>query len=47
MENTDGTFTCHWCANPFVRRYLTGRKPHYRTATCRQRAYEHRRRGAR
>jgi hypothetical protein len=47
MEHADGTFTCHWCATNFPRRSHTGRKPHYCTATCRQRAYEHRRRGAR
>jgi hypothetical protein len=46
MENPDGTFTCHWCASSCARRYLTGRKPHYCNASCRQRAYEHRRRGA-
>jgi hypothetical protein len=47
MEHPLGHFHCLWCACSFPRRYLVGRKPHYCSPTCRQRAYESRRRGAR
>jgi hypothetical protein len=47
MEVEPNVFSCLWCASTFPRRYLVGRKPHYCSATCRQRAYEERRRGAR
>jgi hypothetical protein len=44
---TRNQFACLWCSQTFARRHLNGRKPHYCSATCRQRAYEERRRGAR
>lgn len=46
MEIDRNVFTCNWCGTTFPRRHWTGRKPHYCTVTCRQRAYEDRRRGA-
>ncbi|MFN0089755.1 MAG: hypothetical protein ACKVWR_05710 [Acidimicrobiales bacterium] len=45
MEIAKNTFACRWCATVFPRRVLCGRKPHYCGRSCRQRAYEHRRRG--
>jgi hypothetical protein len=45
MQLTEG-FACDWCGREFVRRYDRGRRPLYCTRTCRQRAYESRRRGA-
>jgi hypothetical protein len=46
MEIEPDRFACSWCARPFRRRFLVGRKPVYCAQTCRQRAYEARRRGA-
>ncbi len=46
MEIDRNVFTCNWCGTTFPRRHWTGRKPHYCSVTCRQRAYEERRRGA-
>ena len=45
MELEHNHFACVWCGHHFQRRSYTGRKPHYCSATCRQRAYEARRRG--
>jgi hypothetical protein len=45
METTRDHFTCLWCGTAFLRRHPCGRKPCYCTHTCRQRAYEARRRG--
>ncbi|MFN0088790.1 MAG: hypothetical protein ACKVWR_00750 [Acidimicrobiales bacterium] len=47
MEIARNTFACRWCATVFARRSRCGRKPHYCGRSCRQRAYEHRRRGRR
>ncbi|MDH4146469.1 MAG: hypothetical protein OEY23_15010, partial [Acidimicrobiia bacterium] len=41
---TRNHFTCLWCSEQFKRRRPIGRKPHYCSASCRQRAYEARRR---
>jgi hypothetical protein len=46
MEISEDRFVCEWCAHPFARRYERGRRPLYCGHTCRQRAYEERRRGA-
>lgn len=46
MQLNDSEFACEWCGNQFVRRYPRGRCPLYCARTCRQRAFEHRRRGA-
>jgi hypothetical protein len=46
MEIGYDDFACEWCAKGFVRRYQRGRRPLYCGRTCRQRAYEERRRGA-
>jgi hypothetical protein len=46
MELNDNDYACEWCARPFVRRYHRGRRPLYCGRSCRQRAYEERRRGA-
>jgi hypothetical protein len=46
MELDDNQYVCEWCARGFVRRYERGRRPLYCGRTCRQRAYEDRRRGA-
>ena len=45
MEISRNLFVCTWCARRFPRRCPTGRKPHYCSASCRQRAFECRRRG--
>ena len=39
-------FVCEWCDREFPRAHRRGRFPHYCGRTCRQRAYESRRRGA-
>ena len=39
-------FGCEYCGCEFERRHRRGRHPHYCSRTCRQRAYESRRRGA-
>jgi hypothetical protein len=39
-------FGCEYCGLEFERRFRRGRHPHYCSRTCRQRAYESRRRGA-
>jgi hypothetical protein len=46
MTSPPNSFDCHWCGTCFLRRHPTGRRPLYCRRTCRQRAYEHRRRGA-
>jgi hypothetical protein len=46
METESGLFVCLWCGTAFGRRRLSGRKPCYCDRSCRQRAYEARRRGA-
>jgi hypothetical protein len=46
METHLDHFICLWCGDHFERRYLMGRKPCYCRRTCRQRAYEARRRAA-
>lgn len=46
MEFEPDRYACSWCARPFARRHLAGRKPVYCARSCRQRAYEARRRGA-
>ena len=46
MELSHANFRCDWCAIVFPRRHLIGRKPLYCRSTCRQRAYEARRRAA-
>ena len=46
MQITDTRFACEWCGREFGRRSLVGRRPLYCKQTCRQRAYEERRRGA-
>ncbi len=40
------TFLCEWCGALFPRRVRWGRRPQYCAQSCRQRAYEERRRGA-
>ncbi len=44
MQLDRGTYRCDHCGDGFPRRHLCGRKPLYCGRTCRQRAYEHRRR---
>ena len=46
MQLSDVKFACEWCGKHFVRRHQRGRCPLYCNHTCRQRAYEARRRGA-
>ena len=46
MQLSDHQFVCEWCGHGFARRHERGRRPLYCDHTCRQRAYEHRRRGA-
>lgn len=46
MEIRHNHFACNWCGTTFDRRVICGRKPHYCGPTCRQRAYEARRRAA-
>ena len=46
MQVTEIGFVCEWCGVAFVRPHLRGRCPLYCKRTCRQRAYEERRRGA-
>jgi hypothetical protein len=46
MRTLSSMFDCHWCGVEFPRRCPTGRRPLYCRQTCRQRAFEHRRRGA-
>ena len=46
METDVDQFICLWCGTTFQRRYLVGRKPCYCHRSCRQRAYEARRRAA-
>jgi hypothetical protein len=46
MQLTDDLFSCEWCGAEFFRRCHLGRRPLYCRRTCRQRAYESRRRGA-
>jgi hypothetical protein len=46
MQLSEVEFACEWCGNHFVRRHQRGRHPLYCTRSCRQRAYEERRRGA-
>ncbi len=45
MQLDRGTYRCDHCGDHFPRPNLCGRKPSYCGRTCRQRAYEHRRRG--
>ena len=40
------TYGCEWCGRTFDRAHARGRVPHYCGRSCRQRAYEARRRGA-
>jgi hypothetical protein len=46
MLNASTTYDCHWCGVECPRRHPTGRRPLYCRQACRQRAFEHRRRGA-
>ena len=46
MQLNDYEFVCEWCGYGFPRRHNHGRRPLYCNRTCRQRAYENRRRGA-
>ena len=46
MQLTVDLYVCQWCAHRFHRRHHLGRKPVYCRRTCRQRAYEARRRAA-
>ena len=46
MQLSDYEYVCDWCSNQFPRRHNHGRRPVYCDRTCRQRAYENRRRGA-
>lgn len=46
LDERSQTYACEWCAAHFRRRFGWGRRPLYCTRTCRQRAYEERRRGA-
>jgi hypothetical protein len=46
MQIELGLYVCQWCAHRFPRRHHLGRKPVYCGRTCRQRAYEARRRAA-
>ena len=46
MQLTEFKFRCEWCGIDFSRRHAHGRRPLYCKRTCRQRAYEERRRGA-
>jgi hypothetical protein len=46
MQLSEFDFACEWCGTEFVRPHQRGRRPLYCTRTCRQRAYEDRRRGA-
>jgi hypothetical protein len=46
MTTPPKTYDCHWCGTCFARRHPTGRRPLYCRQTCRQRCFEHRRRGA-
>lgn len=46
MRLANDVFGCEHCGREFERRFRRGRHPHYCSRTCRQRAYEARRRGA-
>lgn len=46
MRIDRSTYACEWCSTTFPRAHRRGRVPHYCGRTCRQRAYEARRRGA-
>jgi hypothetical protein len=46
MQLSEFKFRCEWCGVDFSRRHPRGRRPLYCKRTCRQRAYEERRRGA-
>ena len=46
MQLTEFKFQCEWCGSLFPRRHMRGRRPLYCNRSCRQRAYEERRRGA-
>lgn len=46
MELQRNVFSCERCRSAFPRRCRSGRKPLYCSVSCRQRAYEARRRGA-
>ena len=46
MQLSEHELVCEWCGEGFVRRHERGRRPIYCDHTCRQRAYENRRRGA-
>jgi hypothetical protein len=46
MQLTEFNFRCEWCGTDFSRPHPRGRRPLYCKRTCRQRAYEERRRGA-
>jgi hypothetical protein len=46
MQLSESMFRCEWCGVDFGRRHPHGRRPLYCKRTCRQRAYEERRRGA-
>jgi hypothetical protein len=46
MQLSEFMFRCEWCGIDFSRRHPHGRRPLYCKRTCRQRAYEERRRGA-
>jgi hypothetical protein len=43
---TSPSSVCEWCGIDFIRPHLRGRRPLFCKRTCRQRAYEERRRGA-
>jgi len=46
MRMAFNRYVCEWCESEFPRPHPRGRHPHYCSRTCRQRAYESRRRGA-
>ncbi|MEZ5261408.1 MAG: hypothetical protein R2755_06435 [Acidimicrobiales bacterium] len=46
MHLSGSMFACERCGEAFPRRHHVGRRPLYCSRTCRQRAYEARRRGA-
>ena len=46
MQITEFGFRCEWCDSDFIRPHERGRRPLYCKRTCRQRAFEERRRGA-
>lgn len=46
MQLSEFNFRCEWCGVDFIRAHERGRRPLFCRRTCRQRAYEERRRGA-